>query len=59
MIISGVIIPLSLALVLVEDLVVSEIFGHLVAIMMTAFVMLLIGVFWWLVPKLIKRAVKT
>lgn len=53
------IIPLSMALVLAVDLVVSEVFGHLVAVTMAILVMLLIGVFWWFLPRLIKPAVKT
>lgn len=45
---------LSLALVLATVLVVSEVFGRSLGIIAAILVMLLIGVFWWLLPHLRK-----
>ncbi len=53
------VVPLSLALVLVVELVVSEVFGRFVGVAMAGLVLLLIGIFWWLLPKLIKRTART
>ncbi len=47
-------VALSLALTLGTHLVTSEVFGDPVDNILTAFVASLIGVFWWLLPKILK-----
>ena len=46
---------LSLALVLSANLVVSEVFGHLLGISVAAGVALMIGALWWLLPRRLKH----
>ena len=48
-------VPLSVALVAVTHLVVTEVVGKGPAIALTVLVALLIGVFWWLLPWIAKR----
>jgi hypothetical protein len=46
---------LSAALVLGVDLVIAEVFGHVIAGVVTVTVAMLIALLWWLVPHLISR----
>jgi hypothetical protein len=48
-------VPLSVALVAVTHLIVTEVVGKGPAMALTALVGLLIGVFWWLLPWIAKR----
>lgn len=48
---------LSLALILATQLVLSEVFGHVVGIFLAAgFVATLILLLWWIMPKILKRS---
>lgn len=48
---------LSVALVMGTDLVMAEVFGHLIGAIVSGLTALLVAMFWWLFPKILKRTV--
>jgi hypothetical protein len=51
-------IALSFALILATNLVVSEVFGSTVGIVTSVLIALLIGIGWWLLPRILKASGK-